>query len=1406
MPVRCQDCNHHFLLDGTTVVNGIGCPECGGKTIERDQPSPTHSDGDLRDMVDPATQLDQGGNPLQEGVWAGIDGGWQPSYRRDESFAHVIGAQRVEHPELPCAHCGRRGAVGIYPIRGDAQCRRCGAVFPIGADMGLEQRMDVEDYRDYPQDFDLQKHEIPANLGPTHFGKTASVLPPPSGIEPQHHFVATPGWAGLHNGNMYWLGYLDASVNGTPVRGNMQDLYFKHGFEKHPDFRKPVTISVHHPEYEAAAREIVESGDLRSYKESMKQFAPTLLETGRKIAAGQIPAPPGINPPQPQAPPVMSNHYSRSLSMEPYMPWWHEAVTRYPAGGGEPQELSTEQWANDRRQRHQDRQLAQGGHRLQWQPGAQGRGIMIGSSLHTWPVERTMDDAQGGLMHGEYVKQLGVNPANIDLASGFEIEPDGRVVGSKVNPAIHTIDPNLTPSTEEWGQMFGKTGFAFLAPLVAQGGRMLLARALPSLMGMAVRGMGNHAQSVPPQPEEYQGARPLNMVAKYANLSFRDMMAMLTTAEQRARTLMMTGGDRQEAFNAGKEYHEIADAIQAQFGVNPRPDYGIDDDASGIHAHVKEALGVGAPVETPGSVPDMVEDHDPEAVDQQEFNDGDMSPAFNNPNKDDADAGMARSVGEDGVNQKLEFRHDGDGVSQAELLLPLIMEYVNSDKSALENPQLKALHDVLDVEIPDYIQHASEDDPAFHEFMEAIKKPQGVEAKVGAPVYQNTPMNPNQMAMGPQQMQMPQMPMPGTHQNPIGPGGMSVQGKCMNCGGVTNADGSCPQCGASPGANQMGNLEQPGGTAMTQRTPLGIMPSPYAKTGANHQGPITPQQKEVFSEYLIQQGRNDEVAAMMVNPAIYADEWAQFLNRGTQPPEVDPNEQPAPQPQMDPSQMGQMPVPGMSIPPGGGPVASVKTANVSQRAMEISRELEAQGIPPEQAWQMARRQAQEEFGLSTDPYNGFQQTMKDFIDRSSRTADSDRRCPECTSATTTVMNEDGQMRCHRCGHIWKADLVKDRVSRTWRIVAFQDNMTPPSSTAPTSTPNPITAPAADLTAPGDREQQADSTLTWQDTGGQPLQVGQVYEMHSAVSPIPDMIKVEAVKPDAIVYSTVGEYNAPSDPQDANGPEYSHDIKINEIAEAGLTFKPVDTGDGMQPQDQPQDGIGQTVNTEPVEQPHDSFPTHAKTTSQDRCPYCGSNDLDDFENGSGRYCNSCHSNIFNNPEENPRQPTHFESSTLPTDKCPKCQYGHVTSNYTSADTIHYECYRCAHSWDIEDRDEGSALSPESREWLQGDDDDDPIGFDPRALAMATTGKARNIQDIAHRDPRNALVKERLNAAKMERVAGAKFSPREQRAFIDEDGVARNSNLLDLDGTHYVSGFDNSKAHPDKVNDNYLGLGL
>jgi hypothetical protein len=58
--------------------------------------------------------------------------------------------------------------------------------------------------------------------------------------------------------------------------------------------------------------------------------------------------------------------------------------------------------------------------------------------------------------------------------------------------------------------------------------------------------------------------------------------------------------------------------------------------------------------------------------------------------------------------------------------------------------------------------------------------------------------------------------------------------------------------------------------------------------------------------------------------------------------------------------------------------------------------------------------------------------------------------------------------------------------------------------------------------------------------------------------------------------------------------------------------------------------------------------------------------------------------------------------------------------------------------------------------------------------------------------------------MLKEAGRNFSPREQKDFVDEEGTARNMDRLNLEGTHYQSAFDLSKARADVVNDDYIGF--
>src|SRR5665213_2898891 len=114
-PVQCGDCGAHFQMDPSGNVQGAACSECGGKRFFMDQPSPTHSDGTLRDMVDSDTQIDQGGNPLGEGTIMGTDAE-QPMGKRD-NFMHghtasVFGDLWNEQtPEGTCPACRGEGSM-----------------------------------------------------------------------------------------------------------------------------------------------------------------------------------------------------------------------------------------------------------------------------------------------------------------------------------------------------------------------------------------------------------------------------------------------------------------------------------------------------------------------------------------------------------------------------------------------------------------------------------------------------------------------------------------------------------------------------------------------------------------------------------------------------------------------------------------------------------------------------------------------------------------------------------------------------------------------------------------------------------------------------------------------------------------------------------------------------------------------------------------------------------------------------------------------------------------------------------------------------------------------------------------------------------------------------------------------
>jgi hypothetical protein len=115
-----------------------------------------------------------------------------------------------------------------------------------------------------------------------------------------------------------------------------------------------------------------------------------------------------------------------------------------------------------------------------------------------------------------------------------------------------------------------------------------------------------------------------------------------------------------------------------------------------------------------------------------------------------------------------------------------------------------------------------------------------------------------------------------------------------------------------------------------------------------------------------------------------------------------------------------------------------------------------------------------------------------------------------------------------------------------------------------------------------------------------------------------------------------------------------------------------------------------------------------------------------------------------------------------------------------------------------------------EWLNEDDDAEDFLAGRREGMIQAAVQSRSLADVAEKDERLRAVREHLTREgreRQERLAGKHFTPREQRELIDEDGFARNSDMLDLEGTHYKVRDDyESKTNPERVRDADLFLGI
>ena len=143
------------------------------------------------------------------------------------------------------------------------------------------------------------------------------------------------------------------------------------------------------------------------------------------------------------------------------------------------------------------------------------------------------------------------------------------------------------------------------------------------------------------------------------------------------------------------------------------------------------------------------------------------------------------------------------------------------------------------------------------------------------------------------------------------------------------------------------------------------------------------------------------------------------------------------------------------------------------------------------------------------------------------------RCPECKSHTTGILSDDGTSRCHACGAIFKTEGIIPDETKSSKTALFDD--------APDDT-----LPAHNEPMPDQRNQpdlSEERNQAWVDDEGNPLAPGQEYEMSSQKYDIPDQVRIDAVKPDSIIYTISGEF----------GVSHSTELSHEEASMEGITF-------------------------------------------------------------------------------------------------------------------------------------------------------------------------------------------------------------------------------------------------------------
>src|SRR5208282_2715732 len=161
--------------------------------------------------------------------------------------------------------------------------------------------------------------------------------------------------------------------------------------------------------------------------------------------------------------------------------------------------------------------------------------------------------------------------------------------------------------------------------------------------------------------------------------------------------------------------------------------------------------------------------------------------------------------------------------------------------------------------------------------------------------------------------------------------------------------------------------------------------------------------------------------------------------------------------------------------------------------------------------------------------------------------------------------------------------------------------------------NPVGVPAADQTQQINQGGDEDSSMTWQDTVGAPLKAGQTYQMINPSYSLPDLVRVERVKPDGLDVTLLGTFANDPSQHDPGTLTSSTPISKEDADLQQLSFEPVQqTADDQNNEPPPGSAApgnaqvppsGQTTDEQAASEPQ--MATHSRVEHDPDCPRCGS---------------------------------------------------------------------------------------------------------------------------------------------------------------------------------------------------------